>query len=96
MAVDVAADLYGRFELEQDGLVDKDVARPRTQKLDLVLLQLHLLPRPVPTDCAETRCISVSRNRCDAALMGAAGAIVRPDIASEYKGHLWHPLLLPS
>ena len=49
------ADFDRRLEFEQDGLVDKDLARLCAQELDLVLLQLHLLARSVSSDCAGER-----------------------------------------
>ena len=48
----LTANLDGSFELEQDRLVDKDLARFCAQKLDLVLLQLDLFPWAVATNCS--------------------------------------------
>lgn len=49
------ADLDGRLELEQDGLVDEDLARLGAEELDLVLLQLNLLPWAVAANCRRAR-----------------------------------------
>lgn len=48
----LTTDLDRCFELEEDGLVYKDLARLGAEELDLVLLQLHLLPWPVAAHCA--------------------------------------------
>ena len=54
LAVDVAADLDGRLEFEEDGLVDEDLAGLGAEELDLKLLQLDLLAGPVAADCASS------------------------------------------
>ena len=51
LAVDVAADLDGGLELEEDGLGDEDLPRPETEEADFVLCEGDLLARPRPADC---------------------------------------------
>ena len=51
----LTAYLDGSLELEQDGLVDEDLARLGAEVLDLVLLQLNGLSGTVASDCGGQR-----------------------------------------
>jgi hypothetical protein len=52
------ADLDGRLELEEDGLIDEDLASFGAEELDLVLLKLNLLPWAVAANCGAKDLIS--------------------------------------
>lgn len=52
--MDVATDLDGRLELEQDGLVDKNVPRLEAEVLDLVLFQVDGLASKSSSTFAST------------------------------------------
>lgn len=61
------ADLYGRFEFEEDRLVDEDLPRFRAQEFDLIFLQLDLLSRSVASYCAGiSTVVLVDEQRMDA------------------------------
>ena len=50
LPVDVAADLDGRLELEQNGLLDEDFARLRAEPSDLALLEMDIFARTRASD----------------------------------------------
>jgi hypothetical protein len=56
-------DFDGGFDLEEDRLFEEDLPRRGTYKLDLVLLQLHSLPRAVTSDWTADQTRHTARGR---------------------------------